>query len=56
MPEVKVTININKAEVMADIAEIKAELNEVGALIESIVEKASQLVDMVKRNESADQE
>lgn len=56
MPEVKVTININKAEVMADIAEIKAALNEVDALMECIVEKTSQLVDMVKRNESADKE
>lgn len=45
MPEVKITINVNKAAVMADLAEIKAELNELEATIDCICKKANQLTD-----------
>ena len=56
MSEAKFKISIvNKAEVMADLDEIKAELNEVEATIERIGKKASQLIDTVKCIRSADE-
>lgn len=56
MPEVKITINVNKAAVMADLDEIKAELNEIEATIDRICEKARYLTDTIKRVQSDNEE
>lgn len=54
MPEVKLTISVNKVEVMTDLDEIKAELSEVEAAIDRISQKASHLIDTVKGIETVD--
>ncbi len=56
MAEAKLKISVNKAEVMTDLDEIKAELSEIDAIIDRITEKASQLIDTVKCIRSADKE
>lgn len=56
MPTAKITINVNKSEVMADLDEIKAELNEIEATIDRICEKARYLTDTIKRVQSDNEE
>lgn len=56
MPTAKITININKSEVIADIDEVKAKLVETEAMIDRICEKARYLTDTIKRVQSDNEE
>lgn len=56
MPTAKITININKSELIADIDEVKAKLAETKAMIDRICEKARYLTDTIKRVQSDNEE